>query len=128
MNSISQQSKPLWVKLLIAALIVTVGAPVLLSLVLFHHYQFWQLLALLAGCCWLFICGVFTAFKPLPIARYLARPGTYDLMLRDKHPAITRWYFRMAGSVMMLIALLLGGMFFVLRNMPTPRQSLPLQR
>ncbi len=121
MNAISQEPKPRWVKLLIVALAITLGVPVILSFIFFRHYQFWQLLALLAGCAWLFVCGFFTSFNPLPIARYLARPGTYDLMLRDKHPAITRWYFRIAGAVMMLIALALGTMFYAVRNSPLPR-------
>ena len=121
MNTISQQRKPRWVKLLIAAIAMSLGVPVILSFVFFHHYQFWQLIALLIGCAWLLVCGFFTTFNPLPIARYLARPGMYDLMLRDQHPAATRWYFRIAGAVMMLISLLLGSVFFVLRNAPIPR-------
>ena len=123
MNSIRQEPKPRWVKLLYVALALTIGVPVILSFVLFHHYQFWQLLALLAGCFWLFVCGFFTTFKPLPTARYLARPGTYDLMLRDQHPAFTRWYFRIAGAAMMLIALFLGGMFYAVRNVSSPRST-----
>ena len=121
MNLAHQEAKPRWVKVLVAALLITMGAPVVLSFVFFAHYQFWQLLALLLGCFWLFVCGFFTAFKPLPIARYLARPGTYELMLRDKHPAWTRWYFRIVGAVMMLIALALGTMFYAVRATPPPR-------
>ena len=120
MTSIQQKPKPLWVKLVIAALAITIGAPVILSFMFLHQYQFWQLLALLAGCFWLLVCGFFTTFKPLPVARYFARPGTYELMLRDKHPAVTRWYFRIAGAVMMLIALALGTMFYAVRNSPLP--------
>ena len=115
MNTISQPSKPRWVKLLIAAIAISLGVPVILSFVFLHQYQFWQLIALFVGCSWLFVCGFFTTFNPLP--------GTYELMLRDKHPAVTRWYFRLAGSFMMLVALLLGSVFFVLRNAPMPRTA-----
>ena len=120
MDRTEREPKPRWVKLTGAALALTVGVPVVLSFVFFHRYQFWQLLALTIGCAWLFICGFFTSFKPLPVARYFARPGTYELMLHDKHPTFTRVYFGVAGGVMMLIALVLGSVFFVLRNAPPP--------
>ena len=119
----ASEPKPKWVKLTGVALAVSIGLPVLLSFVFFHDYQFWQLLALLIGCAWLFVCGFTTVFKPLTIARYFARPGMYDLMLRDQHPAMTRWYFRITGTIMMLIALFLGSVFFIMRDAPTPSRS-----
>ena len=123
MDTIKREPKPQWVKFTCAALAITVGVPVVLSLVLFRDYRFWQLLALMVACAWLFVCGFFSAFKPLPVARYFARPGTYELMLHDKHPTFTRVYFAVAGGVMMVIALLLGSVFFVLRDAPTPRAA-----
>ena len=114
------EQKPLWVKVIGIALAVSMVVPLLLSFVFYRHFQFWQLVTLLVGGVWLFICGFFTTFKPLTIARYFARPGTYDLMLRDRHPTVTRWYFAFTGTILMLIALFMGTAFFVLRNAPVP--------
>ena len=114
------QPKPAWVKATGIALAVSMALPLLLSFVFFRHYQFWQLVALLVGGMWLFVCGFFTAFRPLVIARYFARPGTYELMLRDRHPTVTRWYFAITGTILMVIALLMGTVFFVMRNAPMP--------
>ena len=108
MNDMPQSPKPYWVKLTIAAVWVSLLAPVLLSFVLSREYQFWQMLALLVASGWLFVCGMFTARDPVPVARWFGRPRDYEFLLRDRDSAGTRWYFRVAGAVMMLIALVLG--------------------
>ncbi len=120
MDTLEREPKPRWVKTTMIALAITVGVPVVLSFVFIHHYQVWQLLALTVACAWLFVFGFFTSFKPLPIARYFGRPGTYELMLHDRHPTFTKVYLGIAGGVMMVIALLLGSVFFVLRDAPPP--------
>jgi hypothetical protein len=98
------------------AVAVTILVPFVLSFLWRGHLTALQLAGLFAGLFWLFVCGFFTAVNPLPIAHWFARPGTYDLMLRDKRPAFTRVYFAVAGAVMMLVALVLASVFWLTRN------------
>lgn len=116
MNIIPREPKPLAVKLTIWAIVLSIVVPFVLSMFLGIG---WQIVGLLAGCFWLFVCGVFTTFKPLPIARWFARPGTYELMLKPNQPAFTRWFLRLGGVFMMLVALFVGSMFWFTRN-PLP--------
>ncbi len=119
MNRVPSEPKPTWVKLTGVAIAVSLGAPILCSLIFRRNYEYWQLLALLVAAIWLFVCGFFTVFNPLAVARWFGRPGTYDLLLHDKHPTFSRTYFAVAGAVMMLIAIFVGSFFFILRN-PLP--------
>ncbi len=121
MKLIHREPKPLWVKLVIAVIAITILAPMLLSFVFQRHLAALQLTGLLAGCAWLFVCGFFTTFNPLPIARWFARPGTYELLLNNTS-AFFRWSLRIAGVVMMLLALFVAAMFWAARNpFPTTR-------
>ena len=104
MTTASQSAKPLWVKQTCWALGLTLGAPILASLIFRAHTAAWQLAALLVAGLWLAACGYFTDATPLPMARYFARPGTYELMLN--HPSrIATWYLRFAGAFMLLLGL-----------------------
>ena len=122
MNIIQREPKPLWVKLTGIAIAVTLAIPILCSFIFHHNYGWWQLLALFVAAVWLFVCGFFTMYNPLAVARWFGRPGTYELLLHDRHPTLSRWYFSIAGIVMMLIALFVGSFFFILRNPLPPTQ------
>ena len=83
---------------------ITLGLPILASLIFHANTMMWQHIMLLVAGLWLGVCGFFTVTAPFSIARYFGRPGTYDLLIR-RPSAVATWYLRAAGLMMFLLGL-----------------------
>lgn len=109
MTSEPQTAKPPWVKLTCWAVVLTLGVPLLMSLLSSAYRSTWQLVALLIAGVWLAVSGFFTLYSPLPMERYFGRPGAYQFM-RDHPPSVmATWCLRLIGIFMLLLGLAVAG-------------------
>jgi hypothetical protein len=105
---VTNEKRPRWVRAVPWALGLTLGGPLLNSLAMPSCRYSGQLVALMAGCVWLFLCGWGAITQPWVISKYFGQPSMVGEMTEENTTGFVRWYFRICGVVMMLLAVLLG--------------------
>lgn len=107
--------KPLWVRIVNWSAVLSVVTPMIVSF-FSPHSAFWQLWMLIAGSLWVAWSGVMTMFWPFVFARYWAGPSMVGPITAENTGTLARWYFRIAGLMLLLVGFtvaLVGGVLLL---------------